>query len=256
MTMVTTTTLNEITTYLFDLDGVLTPTAEVHMRAWAKMFSQVFNDFAVAPYTDQDYFDHLDGKPRYAGVADLLANRNIALPYGDPLDSADMQTVCGLGNRKNDVFTEVLQTEGVRPYPGSIALVDALIAGGKQVAVVSSSRNATAVLAAARIADRFEVVVDGLVAANRGILGKPAPDTYLYAAQLLGTSPAHAAVIEDAPSGVAAGRAGDFGIVIGVDRGAGRDVLLQDGADVVVDDLVELLDGEPTGQSPASKEGS
>ncbi len=232
--------LDGIEAYLFDLDGVLTPTAEVHMHAWARLFEPFLAARGASPYRSEDYFEHIDGKPRYAGVADLLASRGIELPYGDPADPPTAETVCGLGNRKNSVFIEVLESEGVTAYPGSVRFVDAVIAAGKQVAVVSSSRNAPQVLAAAGLADRFAIVVDGVLAANRAIAGKPAPDTYLYAAALLGVDPSAAAVIEDAPSSVAAGRAGDFGLVLGVDRGAGAQVLADEGADVVVSDLGDI----------------
>jgi beta-phosphoglucomutase family hydrolase len=226
---------------LFDLDGVLTPTAVVHMHAWARLFAPLLDERGAAPYSDADYFAHIDGRPRYDGVASLLASRGIELPWGEPADSPDAATVCGLGNRKNAVFTQVLETEGVTPYPGSVRLVDALIADGRAVAVVSSSRNAVPVLAAAGLADRFEVVVDGLVAAERGLPGKPAPDTYLDAARQLGVPRERAVVVEDAESGVASGRAGEFGLVVGVDRGAGPDALRAHGADLVVEDLAELV---------------
>ncbi|WP_169164751.1 HAD family hydrolase [Cellulomonas taurus] len=232
-----------MTAVLFDLDGVLTPTAVVHMHAWARLFTPVLDQHGVAPYSDADYFAFIDGKPRYDGVRSLLTSRGIDLPWGDPTDAPEAETVCGLGNRKNAVFTEVLRTEGVTPYPGSVALVDALIADGRRVAVVSSSRNAVPVLAAAGLTDRFPVVVDGLVAAARHLPGKPAPDTYLDAAAQLGVPAAQAVVVEDAESGVASGRAGDFGLVVGVDRGAGAETLIAHGADLVVDDLAELLEG-------------
>jgi HAD superfamily hydrolase (TIGR01509 family) len=233
--------LDGLVAVLFDLDGVLTPTAVVHMHAWARLFAPLLDARGVEPYTDADYFAHIDGKPRYDGVASLLASRGIELPWGDPADSPDTETVCGLGNRKNAVFTQVLETEGVTPYPGSVRLVDALIAAGRKVAVVSSSRNAVPVLAAAGLTDRFPVVVDGLVAAARGLRGKPDPATYLDAAAQLGVPRERAVVVEDAESGVASGRAGDFGLVVGVDRGAGADVLMEQGADLVVEDLAELL---------------
>lgn len=227
---------------LFDLDGVITPTAEVHMRAW----SQMFNDFLTArgidqPYTDADYFAHVDGKPRYEGVADFLASRDIDLPQGTPDDDPSADTVCGLGNRKNDAFAAVLERDGVQPYPGSVALLDQLADTPVRLAVVSSSRNAESVLAAAGLRDRFEVVVDGVVAAREHLPGKPAPDTFLDAAAKLDATADTAIVFEDAVSGVTAGRAGHFVHVIGVDRGAGREELLAAGADLVVADLAELL---------------
>lgn len=234
--------LASIQALLFDLDGVLTPTVDVHMRAWSRLFT----DYLVTKgldrrYTDEDYFTYIDGRPRYDGVRVFLASRGIILPEGTPEDPPDRETVCGLGNRKNRTFNEVLEEQGVVPYPGSLALLDATQARGMHVAVVTSSRNGTAVLAAAGLGDRFGVVVDGRLAAEHDIAGKPAPDTYLHAAELLSLPAAACAVVEDAPSGVAAGRAGAFGLVIGVDRGVGADMLRTRGADVVVDDLAELI---------------
>lgn len=227
---------------LFDLDGVITPTAVVHMHAWSKMF----NDFLAArgvqePYTDQDYFDYVDGKPRYDGVRSFLASRGIELPDGDPSDASTADTVCGLGNRKNDAFSEVLRTEGVEAYPGSVRLIERLAERGTKLAVVSSSRNAPAVLETAGLRHHFPVLVDGNVAAEKGLRGKPAPATFLEAATELGVDAERAVVVEDALSGVEAGSAGGFGLVVGVDRGAGADALRGAGADVVVADLAELL---------------
>nr|WP_245544753.1 beta-phosphoglucomutase family hydrolase [Mobilicoccus pelagius] len=226
---------------LFDLDGVLTPTAVVHMAAWEEMFSTFLSARGATPYTAHDYFDHVDGKPRYDGVRDLLASRGITLPEGDPSDTADADTVCGLGNRKNDAFNAVLARDGVQPYPGSVALVEALAARGTKLAVVSSSKNAPSVLAAAGLDRFFPVVVDGRVAAAEGLPGKPAPDTFLAAAERVGVTKERAVVLEDATSGVAAGHAGRFGLVVGVDRGAGADALTAAGADVVVADLQEIV---------------
>ncbi len=227
---------------LFDLDGVLTPTAEVHMHAWAQMFGDFLRGVGdPAPYTESDYFDFIDGKPRYDGVRSFLASRGITLPDGDSSDPAEAATVAGLGNRKNDVFAAVLRDEGVQPYPGSVTLLDQLATTPTKIAVVSSSRNAPAVLAAAGLADRFEVVVDGAVAGEQGLPGKPAPDTYLYGARLLGAAADRSVVVEDALSGVESGRAGHFGLVLGVDRGVGADRLLAAGADVVVADLAETV---------------
>lgn len=233
---------NDYDAALFDLDGVITPTAEVHRQAWAKMFTDFLADRPdVAPYTEDDYFAHVDGKPRYEGVASFLASRGIELPHGDPGDDPTRETVCGLGNRKNDYFRDVLDSDGVEPYPGSVALLDHLARRGVRLALVSSSRNAMPVVEAAGLADRFEVVVDGVVAARDGIAGKPEPDTYVAAAERLGVPTAKAVVLEDAVSGVQAGAAGGFGLVIGVDRGAGADVLREHGADLVVSDLAELI---------------
>lgn len=227
---------------LFDLDGVLTPTATVHMAAWSEMFNDVLAGMdGQEPYTDADYYAYVDGKPRYDGVRSFLAARGIGLPEGDPEDPPEAETVCGLGNRKNDAFNAVLERDGVAAYPGSLALLRALGETTVQLAVVSSSKNAPAVLAAAGIADLFPVVVDGAVASADGLPGKPEPDTFLAAAERLGVAKERAVVLEDAESGVAAGRAGDFGLVVGVDRGAGEQTLRERGADVVVTDLEELL---------------
>lgn len=230
---------------LFDLDGVLTPTADVHMRAWSRLFTPYLAAHGVAPYTEQDYFAYIDGKPRYDGVRSLLESRGIDLPQGTPDDGPDADTVCGLGNRKNAEFTAELAEHGVEPYPGSLRFLVTAIDAGLSVAVVSSSANATQVLRTAGILERFPVIVDGLVAREDGLAGKPAPDTYLDAASRFGLTPAQCVVVEDATSGVEAGRNGAFGLVIGVDRGAGADALLEHGADVVVRDLDELVDQLP-----------
>lgn len=227
---------------LFDLDGVLTPTAEVHMRAWRQMFTTYFAEHEVEPaYTSADYFTHIDGKPRYDGVRAALASRGIELPEGDPTDEPGTETVCGLGNVKDALFNRMLAAGGVVAFPGTLDLLDALAARGVAVAVVSSSRNALAVLVAANLASHFTVVVDGEVARHTGLRGKPSPETFEYAAAALGVPAAQAVVIEDAVSGVAAGRAGAFGLVIGVDRGAGAETLRGAGADLVVRDLGELM---------------
>ncbi|GAA2112732.1 beta-phosphoglucomutase family hydrolase [Microlunatus panaciterrae] len=229
-------------TVLFDLDGVLTPTAEVHMRAWQQLFSGYLAERGSAEgYSEQDYFDFIDGKPRYDGVRSFLASRDIVLPEGEVDDDPDAETVCGLGNRKNAVFNRVLSTEGVRAYPGSVVLLDFLERAGKQVAVVSSSKNAPAVLDAAGLRSRFDVIVDGAVAHDLGLPGKPAPDTFVHAAEQLATPVERTVVFEDALSGVAAGHEGGFGLVVGVDRGVGSDRLRAAGADVVVSDLAELV---------------
>lgn len=232
---------NKYRAVLFDLDGVITPTAEVHMQAWSEMFNEFLESRGIQePYTAEDYFAYVDGKPRYDGVASFLASRSIDLPHGSPTDPVAAETVCGLGNRKNDAFNTVLARDGITAYPGSLRLMAVLAGQGIQMAVVSSSQNARRVLAAAGLAEHFPVVVDGLVAAAEHLPGKPAPDTFLRAAELVGVPREAAVVVEDAVSGVAAGRAGDFGLVIGVDRGAGAEALRVAGADLIVTDLGEL----------------
>lgn len=242
----TLTTLETAGALLFDLDGVITPTADLHRQAWSRMFTAYLAERGVAPYTEQDYFDYLDGRRRDEGVEALLASRGIELPLGEETDAATAETIHGLGTRKNEDFL-ALVAEGVQPYAGSLALLDHLAARaaatgqGPQLAIVSSSKNAVPVLAAAGLADRFSLIVDGNVAIAQDLPGKPAPDTYLYAAQQFGVTAADAVVIEDATSGVASGRAGAFGLVLGVDRGTGEQALLDAGADVVVADLGDLL---------------
>jgi beta-phosphoglucomutase family hydrolase len=237
--------LPDLTAYdavLFDLDGVLTPTAEVHMLAWKSMFDDLFAAWDITPaYTERDYFEYLDGKKRYDGVASLLRSRGIELEWGSPDDDVSLDTVCGIGNRKNVVFARVLRTDGIRPYPGSIALVDRLIAASVPVAVVSSSKNAEEVLAVAGIRDRFPVVMDGVIAERDALASKPAPDVFVEAARMLGVAPSRSAAVEDALSGVQSAAAGDFALVVGVDRGVGADLLRAAGADVVVADLEEFV---------------
>lgn len=225
---------------LFDLDGVITPTAEIHMQAWSEMFN-AFLDADQPRYTDDDYFRFVDGKPRYDGVRDFLASRGITLPDGDPTDEPDARTVCGLGNRKNQQFNLIIERDGVAPYPGSKRLIEALAEQGLKLAVVSSSKNAPAVLRAAQMDHFFKVIVDGNVAAREHIPGKPAPDMFRRAAELLQADERRCVVLEDAISGVQAGAAGDFALVVGVDRGVGPDELSKAGADIVVEDLEELL---------------
>lgn len=229
---------------LFDLDGVLTPTADVHRRAWTTMFDEFLTARTRSdhqPFREADYLAYVDGKPRFDGVRSFLASRGISLPDGHIDDAPGHATVAALGNRKNEIFQSILRTDGIAPYPGSLRLLDHLVTLAMPVAVVSSSRNAREVLEAAGLTDRFGVVVDGVMAADQHIAGKPAPDLFVAAARLLAADPAVAVVVEDALSGVAAGRAGSFGLVIGVDRGAGREALVAHGADVVVADLAETV---------------
>jgi beta-phosphoglucomutase family hydrolase len=234
---------------LFDLDGVLTRTAEVHAAAWKEMFdaflqewsaqhNERFRPFEIAT----DYTAYVDGKLRPDGVRSFLASRGIVLPEGSPDDPPSAQTVHGLGARKNALVLELIETRGVEVYPGSVRFVEVTRDAGLRRAVVSASRNCQRVLAAAGIEHLFEVRIDGVIAGERGLPGKPAPDTFLAAAAELGVTPQQCAVFEDAVAGVAAGRAGKFGWVVGVDRIGHADALLRNGADVVVSDLSELLE--------------
>lgn len=232
---------------LFDLDGVLTRTAELHALAWQEMFDEFLTARAAAQgaeadpfHAPADYDRHLDGKPRYDGVRDFLASREITLPEGSPDDGPDAETVCGLGNRKQQRLEQLLDSRGVQVYDGSIALLHAVRAAGIRTAVVSSSKNCLQVIQAAGIADQFDTRVDGHAVEDDGLKGKPAPDTYLRAADELGASPQRSVVCEDALSGVESGRNGGFGLVVGVDRAGQADALRAHGADVVVTDLAVL----------------
>ena len=199
-----------------------------------------FRDFEIAT----DYRQYVDGKLRYDGVRSFLQSRGIDLPFGDPSDPPDRETVCGLGNRKNELIGELLETDGVDIYDESVAWVRQLRRDGFATAVVSASKNCYRVLQAAEIDDLFDARIDGVVAGELGLAGKPAPDTFLEGARRLGVEPARAVVVEDAVSGVEAGRAGRFGLVIGVDRTGHPEALREGGADLVVADLGELLDEE------------
>jgi beta-phosphoglucomutase family hydrolase len=236
---------------LFDLDGVLTQTAEVHAAAWKEMFDAFLRKWASRTGTPfepfdsvADYDEYVDGKPRYDGVRSFLSARGIQLPEGASDDPPSAETIHGLGNRKNELVLAMIQRQGVRVYEGSVRYVRAAREAGLDRAVVTSSANADEVLAAAGIDDLFDVRIDGVVAARERLHGKPAPDTFLAAARALGVSPAHTAVFEDALAGVAAGRAGRFGFVVGVDRAGQAPALREHGADLVVSDLAELIKGE------------
>ncbi len=228
---------------LFDLDGVLTQTAKVHAKAWKEMFDGFLEtQDGQKPFdAHADYDEYVDGKPREDGVRDFLKSRGIELPEGEPGDGADQETVNGLGTRKNDIVQKVIARDGVEPYEGSVRYLEAARDAGLRRAVVSSSHNCEAVLKAAGIDHLLEERVDGDTAVEQGLDGKPAPDMFLAGAKAVGVEAAEAAVFEDALVGVEAGRAGSFGHVVGVDRVGQRDALSEHGADVVVDDLDELL---------------
>jgi beta-phosphoglucomutase family hydrolase len=233
---------------LFDMDGVLTQTATVHAKAWAEAFDALLERRATAsgeafsPFdAKRDYTAYVDGKPRTDGVRDFLASRQITLPEGEDDDPPTAETVNGVGNAKNVKLLEVLDRDGVDVFDSSVRFVRAALATGMKTAVVSSSKNTAAMLTSAGILDLFAERVDGNAIAEGHVKGKPAPDTFLLAAERLGVPADACAVFEDALAGVQAGRAGHFGLVVGVNRADQADALREHGADVVVDDLAELL---------------
>jgi beta-phosphoglucomutase family hydrolase len=233
----------EVRACLFDMDGVLTETATVHAAAWKETFDAYLERRGgQAPFdAGHDYDEYVDGKPRYDGVRSFLASRGIHPPEGEPDDPPDAETVHGIGNRKNEVVQRLIRERGVHAYPGSVRFVEAVRDAGLRTAVVSSSANTREVLRAAGMLELFETIVDGHDVQDRGLEGKPAPDTFLAAARELRVPAEEAAVFEDALAGVQAGRAGHFGHVVGVDRVGQADELREHGADVVVSDLAELL---------------
>jgi beta-phosphoglucomutase family hydrolase len=240
---------DSVTTCLFDLDGVLTQTAKVHAEAWKQTFDEYLrsrSEKTGEPFKEfdkhDDYDKYVDGLPRYDGVRNFLKSRGIELPEGSPDDPPDKETICGVGNRKNELVLKLIKEQGVQAYEGSVRYVKAARDAGLHRAVVSSSANCKDVLVAAGIDDLFEARIDGKVADEQHLRGKPAPDTFLAGAKALGVEPAQAAVFEDALAGVQAGRAGAFGYVVGVDRVGQADELRKHGASVVVKDLAELLD--------------
>ncbi len=237
-----------ITTCLFDLDGVLTQTAKVHARAWKEMFDDFLRDWAEQhdqPFEafdrPTDYDEYVDGKPRLDGVKSFLESRGIDLPMGSPSDPPEAETVHALGTRKNNLVLDLIREQGVEPYAGSVRFAEEARDRGMRRAVVSSSTNCEDVLKVAGIDHLFEARVDGVVAERENLDGKPAPDTFLEGARMLGAEPSQAAVFEDAQAGVEAGRAGNFGWVVGVDRTGQAEALKRRGADVVVEDLDELI---------------
>ncbi|MCP4381081.1 MAG: HAD-IA family hydrolase [Hyphomicrobiales bacterium] len=242
---------------LFDLDGVLTDTASLHAAVWKVVFDAFLSrqaessDTTLSPFSiDDDYLTYVDGKPRYEGVASFLQSRGFTLPWGSPDDEPGRATICGLGNQKNVLFRKRLRDDGVRPIEFAVDFVRALKSTGIKSAVVTSSRNGTSILAAAKITDLFDVTVDGVVAARLGLKGKPDPATFLEAARRLGVEAGRAAVVEDAVAGVQAGRDGGFGLVIGVDRkGRGR-LLRENGADIVVYSLTDIKIESTTRENP------
>ena len=238
---------DDILACLFDLDGVVTKTAVVHAAAWRETFDAFLRERdgdSFRPFTDADYDEYVDGRPRADGVRTFLASRGIELPDGDPGDPPDARTVHGLGNRKNERLLARIRTDGVAAYDGTLRYLAAVRTRGLRTAIVSSSANCRDVLRSIGAEDLFDVRVDGVVAAERGLPGKPAPDTFLAAAADLGVEPSRAAVFEDALAGMDAGRAGHFGYAVGVDRVGQADALYSHGAERVVADLAELGGGK------------
>lgn len=239
-------TKNAFDAVVFDLDGVITKTATTHSRAWKKMFDNYLQDRSsknnedFIEFTSDDYLTFVDGKPRYEGVKSFLDSRNISLPFGSPEDSTELTTVCGLGNRKNEAFNEVLINEGVEVYPSTVKLLEQLKKDNIRIGVASSSKNAKSVLEAAGLMHFIETRVDGVVSAEIGLNGKPAPDIFLTAASNLGVDPNLTIVVEDAVSGVQAGKNGNFGLVLGLAREENNEALKAAGADIVVNDLEEI----------------
>ncbi|MGX1509410.1 beta-phosphoglucomutase family hydrolase [Streptomyces collinus] len=234
---------DDIQACLFDLDGVVTRTAVVHAAAWKETFDAFLRERDGAgfrPFTDSDYDQYVDGRPRVDGVRSFLASRGVELPEGSPDDPPDAQTVNGVGNRKNELLLEKIRTDGVEPYEGTLRYIDAVRGAGLATAIVSSSANTRDVLRSIDAERLFDVRIDGVVARERKLPGKPHPDTFLAAARDLGVEPSRAAVFEDALAGMDAGRSGHFGYVVGVDRVGQTDALYAHGADRVVKDLAEL----------------
>ena len=233
---------------LLDLDGVITDTASIHAACWKQMFDEYLQNRAMQrgeafrPFDlAADYRLYVDGKPRFDGVRDFLASRDIHLPEGSLEDPSQAETVGGLGNRKNDLVNKIIEEGGVEPYEGSVKFLHQLRSQGLKIAIVTSSQNCTAILKAVKLDHFFDVQVDGNTIHTQHLAGKPAPDTFLMAAKLLGIDPARAVVIEDALSGVEAGHKGNFGLVIGVARKGNVEELRHHGAHLVVNDLGELL---------------
>lgn len=243
--------LGPIQAFVFDTDGVITRTARVHEASWKRLFDDYLQQHRgddEPPFSEEDYLAHVDGRPRYDGVATFLASRGIELPEGDRADSPDAETICGMGNRKNAYFRAEVAEHGVETFETTMVMVAELRREGVGLAAVSASENQRLVLDAAGVADAFDVLIDGAMARELGLAGKPDPALFLTAAKRLGAPPERTAIVEDARSGVAAGRAGGFGAVIGVDRAGRPDELRSAGADLVVADLDEMqvvgADGE------------
>lgn len=252
---------SEFDAIVFDLDGVITDTASVHASAWKKLFDEFLKQYSqekgvgFVPFDkESDYLDHVDGKPRYKGVEDFLTSRGITLEYGDPDDPPEKNTICGLGNKKNLAFNQILQEEGVKVFDSTVSLINEAISVGLKIGIISSSKNCEMVLKKAGLYDLFEARVDGVIAAQRGLRGKPYPDVFWSASEELGVAQERTVVVEDAISGVTAGSKGGFGLVIGIDRTGIGDKLLANGADIVIKDMeeVDIEDDRPMKWLPSA----
>jgi len=239
--------LTDIKAFIFDMDGVITDTATTHAASWKKMFDEYLKKVASRSHTeftpfeiDRDYYVYIDGKPRYDGVLSFLNSRGIELPYGDPEDRINRETICGLGNRKDKYYHQYLKSKGANSYKSSAQFIVNLRSHGVRTAIISASRNAALVLKAANVLGLFDVKVDGVDSAKLNLRGKPHPDIFLEAARRLSVIPEHSIVVEDALAGVEAGRRGNFKLVIGIDRAEHAERLKSHGADIVVSDLSQL----------------
>ena len=239
---------------IFDLDGVVTHTAQVHSRAWKKMFDEYMSEWAIknnqeqAPFDmETDYPIYVDGKPRYQGAQSFFDSRGIELPFGEPSDEARMETVCGLGNRKNEIYRELVKTDGVGIFDPTVAFINALRDRDLKIGLMSSSKNTRDIIRIAGLVELFDAVVDGITAEEEGMRGKPHPDVYLRCAEILDLDPGRSFVVEDAASGVEAGSRGKFGVVVGLAHGDQAEALRDAGADVVITDpaalTIEAMDG-------------
>jgi beta-phosphoglucomutase family hydrolase len=227
---------------IFDLDGVITKTADVHFVAWQRVFKEFLKskNVEVSFTYDDDYVPYVDGKPRYNGVQSFVESRGFNLPFGEITDKPGNETICSIGNRKNDAFREVIKQEGVEFYDGTIKLINELKANNIPMGVASSSKNCQFILETVGLAKEFETIVDGIVSHEMGLKGKPEPDIFITAAKNMGLQPTNCVVVEDAISGVQAGRKGNFGFVLGVTRTGDKTVLKKNGADLVVEDISEI----------------
>ncbi len=236
--------LDTIDAFIFDLDGVLTETAKLHAAAWKRMFDEFLSKKKGGgenkPFEDSDYRMYVDGKPRYDGVKDFLASRHISLPYGNKDDSPDAETICGLGNKKNGYFLQILRKQGPHVYQSTVKFIESLRNEGKKTAIISSSRNCAEVLRVTNTERLFDARVDGVDLEKLNIPGKPDPAMLLEAAKRIHSKPERSAIVEDSLAGMDAGRKGGFGLVIGIDRGNNSQKLKEHGADIVVSDLAEL----------------